>query len=185
MPDLTYKIARRARLALQPFFVDSTGQYARRDWTLADWSNAMCGEAGEAANIVKKIRRGDRDPELSRKLGDELADLSAYIDLLAHHAGIDLDKAIEHKYNQLAQALNSPARLIAGKVVGLAGESNQEEMITVCDSCLRASCWQGVFYCDNYFSAGTIQMTRKELAILGRESHAYFRTDVQLASEGE
>jgi hypothetical protein len=23
---------------------------------LADWSNAMCGEAGEAANVVKKIR---------------------------------------------------------------------------------------------------------------------------------
>lgn len=26
-------------------------------WTLADWSNAMSGEAGEAANVVKKLRR--------------------------------------------------------------------------------------------------------------------------------
>lgn len=26
-------------------------------WTEADWSNAMCGEAGEAANVVKKLRR--------------------------------------------------------------------------------------------------------------------------------
>lgn len=26
-------------------------------WTSADWSNALCGEAGELANVVKKIRR--------------------------------------------------------------------------------------------------------------------------------
>lgn len=25
-------------------------------WSGADWSNAMCGEAGEAANVVKKLR---------------------------------------------------------------------------------------------------------------------------------
>lgn len=113
----TYKTAREARLALQSFFLDSTGEYACRDWTLADWSNAMCGETGEAANIVKKIRRGDIDPELVRKLGDELADLSAYIDLLAFHAGIDLDKAIERKYNQLSLALGSETRLIKGELI--------------------------------------------------------------------
>lgn len=107
MTDLTYKTARKARLALQPYFVDSQGNYACADWTLADWSNAMCGEAGEAANIVKKIRRGDRDPALVRKLGDELADLCAYIDLLALHAGINLDKAIEDKYNKLTFALGA------------------------------------------------------------------------------
>lgn len=28
-------------------------------WTGADWSNAMCGEAGEAANVVKKLRRNE------------------------------------------------------------------------------------------------------------------------------
>lgn len=113
---MTYKTARKACLALQPFFVDSDGLYACRDWTLADWSNAMCGEAGEAANIVKKIRRGDRDPDLVRKLGDELADLSAYIDLLAHHAGIDLDQAIEDKYNRLAFALGAPTTLSNGEI---------------------------------------------------------------------
>lgn len=114
MIDLTYKTARKARLALQSFFLDSTGEYACRDWTLADWSNAMCGEAGEAANIVKKIRRGDIDSELIRKLGDELADLSAYIDLLAFHAGIDLDAAIERKYNQLSERLGSETRIVNG-----------------------------------------------------------------------
>lgn len=29
------------------------------DWSGADWSNAMCGEAGEAANVVKKLRRNE------------------------------------------------------------------------------------------------------------------------------
>ena len=37
-------------------------------WSGADWSNAMCGEAVEAANVVKKLRRHEtglaslRDP---------------------------------------------------------------------------------------------------------------------------
>lgn len=32
-------------------------------WTGADWSNAMCGEAGEAANVVKKLRRQETGAE--------------------------------------------------------------------------------------------------------------------------
>lgn len=45
---------------------------ASEPWTGADWSNAMCGEAGEAANVVKKLRRqetftarGPDDPDAS------------------------------------------------------------------------------------------------------------------------
>lgn len=37
------------------------------------------------------------------------------------------------------------------------------ELITVCDSCYHASCWQGIFYCDEYKTAGTTERTRKEL----------------------
>lgn len=37
------------------------------------------------------------------------------------------------------------------------------ETITVCDKCFHASCWQGIFYCDDYKSAGTVEKTRKEL----------------------
>lgn len=82
-------------------------------WTLADWSNAMCGEAGEAANVVKKIRRtesvlwdkqkypgdgasahakladlsaSDARAALIENLANELADVVCYADLLAHHA---------------------------------------------------------------------------------------------------
>lgn len=37
------------------------------------------------------------------------------------------------------------------------------EKITVCDQCFHASCWQGIFYCDDYKTAGTVEKTRKEL----------------------
>lgn len=46
--------------------------------------------------------------------------------------------------------------------------------VTVCDQCLRASCWQGEFMCDEARSAGTIQKTRAELGTLGLESSHYW-----------
>jgi hypothetical protein len=78
-------------------------------WSLADWSNAMCGEAGEAANMVKKLRRietgtdvgpwsiphstvagrvvdldrGQQSRILAKGIGLELADVVIYADLLA------------------------------------------------------------------------------------------------------
>jgi epoxyqueuosine reductase QueG len=48
------------------------------------------------------------------------------------------------------------------------------ELVTVCDQCLQASCWQGEFYCHEDKTAGTKQMTRKELAKLGRENSDYW-----------
>jgi NTP pyrophosphatase (non-canonical NTP hydrolase) len=107
-------------------------------WTLADWSNAMCGEAGEAANVVKKIRRTDsvlwdkqQYPgdgasahavlaslpaaeaaiELRQHLANELADVICYADLLAHHAGIDLAAAVAAKFNRVSEAQGFPERL--------------------------------------------------------------------------
>ena len=35
--------------------------------------------------------------------------------------------------------------------------------ITVCDKCFRASCWQGLFMCDEAQTAGTVEMTPEEL----------------------
>lgn len=90
------------------------------DWNGADWSNAMCGEAGEAANIVKKLRRhetghhgaldGDAD-ELLRGLADELADLVTYADLLAAKYDIDLSGAIVRKFNLVSERQGFPERL--------------------------------------------------------------------------
>lgn len=96
-------------------------------WSLADWSNAMCGEAGEAANVVKKIRRvetnTDREVYLSSEqanikrealvgmLADELADLVIYADLVASNAGIDLSEAIVRKFNAVSEREGFPERL--------------------------------------------------------------------------
>lgn len=89
-------------------------------WTGADWSNAMCGEAGEAANIVKKLRRietgtAPQDDNIRTALiiwlGWELADTIAYADLLAQHYGIDLRAAIAEKFNIVSDREGFPERM--------------------------------------------------------------------------
>lgn len=93
---------------------DSTG------WSGADWSNAMGGEAGEAQNVVKKLRRaecgmvgvldGNRD-DLLAKLADEIADTYLYLDLLATYYGIDISAAIVAKFNFVSELQGFPERL--------------------------------------------------------------------------
>ena len=107
MEDLTYaefSKVNRARAA-----------YWHRDgdtWTGADWSNAMCGEAGEAANVVKKLRRietlvgqGPDDgtqEKLIKDLGYEIADTMTYLDLLANHYGINIEEVLIAKFNYIS-----------------------------------------------------------------------------------
>jgi epoxyqueuosine reductase QueG len=50
----------------------------------------------------------------------------------------------------------------------------EDTVVTVCDNCQRASCWQGYFYCDFYREAGTTQKTILELRSLNRESPHYW-----------
>lgn len=90
------------------------------DWSGADWSNAMCGEAGEAANVVKKLRRietgkaGTPDSELwglQKSLAKELADIVIYADLLAAKYGINLGVSIVSKFNEVSERVGFPERL--------------------------------------------------------------------------
>jgi len=90
-------------------------------WTGADWSNAMCGEAGEAANVVKKLRRletgtGSQDgltrQDLVDMLADELGDVLAYADLLAQHYGISLRHAMARKFNAVSVREGYPERIV-------------------------------------------------------------------------
>lgn len=78
------------------------------DWTAADWLTAVVGELGEYANEAKKFKRGDYTPEqfnaLARK---ELADVQTYLDLLAHHLGIDLGRATMQKFNEVSERVGS------------------------------------------------------------------------------
>ena len=89
-------------------------------WAGADWSNAMCGEAGEAANVVKKLRRAEAgmrgvldgdEAELRAKLADEIADVYLYLDLLATYYGVDVPAAIVSKFNRVSELQGFPERL--------------------------------------------------------------------------
>lgn len=89
-------------------------------WTAADWSNAMCGEAGEAANKVKKYRRwetgtkrqGDPPPaKILAAIAEEIADTVIYADLLALFLKIDLAAAIKKKFNRTSKKMGFPERL--------------------------------------------------------------------------
>lgn len=90
------------------------------NWNGADWSNAMCGEAGEAANIVKKLRRretgvvGRKDKDeikLLMALAEELADVLCYLVLVAAYYEIDLETAVQYKFNKVSKLQGFPERL--------------------------------------------------------------------------
>lgn len=92
-------------------------------WTGADWSNAMCGEAGEAANVVKKLRRCETrtsspmDPpedQLRRALSHEIADVILYAFLLADHYDINVERAVIEKFNLVSERQGFPDRLDDG-----------------------------------------------------------------------
>lgn len=55
-------------------------------------------------------------------------------------------------------------------------------LIPVCSECLQASCWQGIFMCDNAQTASMVYKTRRELRKLNRENPCYWKTDKELAA---
>lgn len=60
---------------------------------------------------------------------------------------------------------------------------SEDDLITVCDACEQASCWQGIFYCQSYKTAGIKQMTRAALTVKGLEHPSYWKTDQEWTKE--
>lgn len=120
MNDLTFHVLRVANLKRLPTFRNAKGELSHNpndghhdEWTLNDWCTAVTGELGEAANILKKVRRGDMTLDEARPmLAKELADVQTYLDLLAAAAGIDLGQATVDKFNEVSTRVNSPVRII-------------------------------------------------------------------------
>lgn len=113
MRGLTFGRLRRENVARQ----DSYGSHGS-GWSLTDWMTALAGEVGEAANIIKKVRRGDFTLEDARPaLAAELADVVTYLDLLAAAAGIDLERATVEKWDEVAERIGYDGPRLADQVL--------------------------------------------------------------------
>lgn len=110
---LTFNTLRSANTARLPEFKNAHGDPAHEkldgsDWNLGEWMTAVVGELGEAANILKKVRRGDLSMEEARPLlADEFADVVTYLDILAFQCRIDLGSATTAKFNQISERVGS------------------------------------------------------------------------------
>lgn len=110
---LSFDTLRRANLARLPEFKNAKGEIAHsdpegKDWSPAQWFQAMTGEVGEYANVRKKFERGDIDEKtFLSAAGRELADIQTYLDLLAHSLDIDLGLATKIKWNEVSLRVGS------------------------------------------------------------------------------
>ena len=53
----------------------------------------------------------------------------------------------------------------------------EDTKITVCDNCYQASCWQGIFMCQEADFAGTIDLPIWVLSKLGLEHPDYWNKE--------
>lgn len=114
---LTFNTLRQANLARLPLFKNSKGQLAHadtngRDWSPAQWLQAVIGELGEYANVRKKFERGDlTESEFFELAAKELADVQTYLDILAFQLGIDLGRATIEKFNEVSERVDCAVRI--------------------------------------------------------------------------
>jgi NTP pyrophosphatase (non-canonical NTP hydrolase) len=115
--NLSLSALRRANVRRLPLFRNAKGEIAHlqadgSDWKLSAWSNAVLGELGELANMVKKIERGDFTLEEQRvDVGKEIADVLIYLDILAFRCGVDLGAAVIDKFNEVSHRVSAPVFL--------------------------------------------------------------------------
>ncbi|MFZ1701316.1 MAG: nucleoside triphosphate pyrophosphohydrolase family protein [Pyrinomonadaceae bacterium] len=86
-----------------------TALYPRRMNNLEYPTLGLAGEAGEVANIVKKIQRdhgGVINDEIRCKLQDELGDVLWYISACADELGLTLTQIAEFNVEKLAKRHN-------------------------------------------------------------------------------
>lgn len=124
MNQLKFADLRQANLLRLPQFKNAIGEPAHSkpdgsDWSPADWMTAVVGELGEAANLMKKLKRGDfgqvGSPRYELAMVDlrkEFADVITYIDLLAVQFGVDLGEAVMRKFNEVSVRVGADVRIM-------------------------------------------------------------------------
>jgi NTP pyrophosphatase (non-canonical NTP hydrolase) len=83
-----------------------TAMYPKRLQNLEYPTLGLTGEAGEVANVVKKIQRdfgGKITDEIRAKLKDELGDVLWYISACADELDLTLEEVAEFNINKLAR----------------------------------------------------------------------------------
>ncbi len=106
------------------------GEHGLREWSPAEWTNALAGEVGELCNLTKKILRHDlgiqqlaeqegRDYHnpgvrswLVERAAEEIAVSFIYLDLVATRLGLNLYDIIVDKWNLTSERENFPDRLL-------------------------------------------------------------------------
>ena len=116
---LTFNTLRQGNLHRLPEFRNAKGELSHAGhgnglgaWSHSDWMMAMVGEVGEAANLIKKVRRGDFEMgEKRMDIARELADVAIYLDLLSASLGIDLGAAVMMKFNEKSDQVGSKVKI--------------------------------------------------------------------------
>jgi NTP pyrophosphatase (non-canonical NTP hydrolase) len=110
---ITFATLRDANVARLPRFKNKKGLPAHSqpdgsDWALSTWCNAVLGELGELANLIKKVERGDLTLDEAREVaGKECADVATYLDILAYKLGVDLGQAVMDKFNEVSHRVDA------------------------------------------------------------------------------
>lgn len=108
---LTFQRFQTANDTRQKHFTNSEGE-SFTPYTGLELAGAAAGELGELANLVKKVRRGDKSlAEARGAIGKEIADTITYLSLLATFHGINLEAAVIQKFNEVSDRVSSPVRL--------------------------------------------------------------------------
>lgn len=107
---LTFNVLRQANE-----FRLKTAKYKKCEdsWTTAHWLQALVGELGELANIMKKVDRGDFVfDKVKTDIENELADVQTYLDILAFKMGIDLGEVTIRKFNEVSNRIGSMVKIL-------------------------------------------------------------------------
>jgi len=109
MSELRFQQLREANVLR---LASSKYKLCEQNWQPAHWMNALTGEVGECANIIKKVDRGDYTLESALpNIARELADIQCYLDILAFKLGIDLGAATVSKFDEVSERIGSSVRL--------------------------------------------------------------------------
>jgi len=93
------------------------------NWSLLEWSGAMCGESGEVANIAKKIKRLEQElpnkeagldisnyNELRMKCAEEVADSILYGLILLSKLDTDVSIILAYVFDRKSIEYGFPER---------------------------------------------------------------------------